>query len=198
MKLFLATQNKDKVSEIKEILQNLNIEILSMHDIKDIPDVVEDKETIEGNAAKKALEIADFTNMLCLADDTGFFVEALDGKPGVKAARFAGEDCSYKDNRDKMLFEMQGKENRTAEFRTAVVLAKPGEIIATELGSVKGKITTREIGSGGFGYDPIFRADESGLTFGEMSSEAKHKISHRARALEKMVKHIEGEVRIKE
>ncbi len=132
MKLFLATKNKDKILEIKDILKNIKIEILSMYDIENIPDVIEDKETIEENAAKKALEIAKVTGLICLADDTGFFVDVLDGKPGVKAARFAGESCSYKDNRNKMLFEMKGKTNRAAEFRTAVVLAKPGKIIALE------------------------------------------------------------------
>ncbi len=191
MKIFLATKNIHKIEEIKALLSHLDLEIVSMHDIPDIPDVVEDKDTIEGNAAKKALEIADFTGMLCLADDTGFFVDALDGNPGVKAARYAGENCTYADNRNKMLREMAGKTNRKAAFRTAVVLAEPGKIIATEFGSVKGSITEIEIGAGGFGYDPIFRADETGKTFGEMSSDAKHKISHRGRALEKIIKHIE-------
>lgn len=190
MKLFLATKNKNKIIEITELLQHLDIEILSANEVKGVPDVVEDLDTIEGNAVKKAMETANHTGYICLADDTGFFVEALNGNPGVKAARYAGENASYSDNREKMLKEMVGKTNRKAYFKTAVVLAKPGEIIATVTGKVEGTITEMELGSDGFGYDPIFRADETGRTFGEMSSLEKHKISHRARALSKALIYI--------
>ncbi len=187
MKLLLATRNKDKIKEIKEILKDLNIEIISAYDFPGMPDVIEDKDTIEENAIKKAEECTAFSGMLTLADDTGLFVDALDGKPGVHAARFAGENCSYKDNRDKMLREMTGKTNRKAQFRTFVAFASPEGLIDTALGKVDGTITENEIGTGGFGYDPIFRADETGKTFGEMSEKEKNKISHRGRAFRKVI-----------
>ena len=187
MKLLLATRNKDKIKEIKEILEDLDIKILSASDIQGMPDVIEDRDTIAGNAIKKAEECAVFSGMLTLADDTGLFVEALDGKPGVYASRFAGENCSYKDNRDKMLFEMTGKTNRKAQFRTVVAFASPQGLIETAQGKIDGTITENEIGSGGFGYDAIFRVDETGKTFGEMSEKEKNKISHRGRAFGNMI-----------
>ena len=187
MKLLLATRNKDKIKEIKEILKDLDVKILSASDIPGMPDVIEDKDTIEENAIKKAIECAVFSRMLTLADDTGLFVEALDGKPGVHAARFAGENCSYKDNRDKMLREMTGKTNHKAQFRTVVAFASPEGLIDTALGKIDGTITESEIGTGGFGYDAIFRADETGRTFGEMSEKEKNKISHRSRAFRNMI-----------
>jgi len=187
MRLLIGSKNKHKIEEIKDILQDLEVEIVSALDFPELPDVIEDKPTIEGNAKKKALEVASQMGMLVLADDTGLFVDALEGRPGVYSARYAGEDCSYKDNRDKMLVEMKGKTDRKAHFATVVALASPNEIVAAVQGEVHGTITKAEFGEGGFGYDPIFRADETGQTFGEMSNEAKHKISHRARALAKIV-----------
>jgi XTP/dITP diphosphohydrolase len=182
MKLLIATRNKDKIIEIREILKDLDLEIVSAFDIPGMPDVIEDRDTIKGNAIKKAEECAAFSGILALADDTGLFVDALDGKPGVFAARFAGEDCTYKDNRDKMLLEMKVETKREAQFRTVVAFASPDGIIATAEGKVDGEITTEEIGTGGFGYDAIFRASETGKTFGEMSQIEKEKISHRGRA----------------
>lgn len=182
MKLLIATRNKDKIIEINEILKDLDLEIVSAFDIHGMPDVIEDRDTIEGNAIKKAEECAAFSGLLTLADDTGLFVDALDGKPGVFAARFAGEDCTYKDNREKMLQEMKDKTNRKAQFRTVVAFASPAGVITTAEGKVDGTITDKEIGNGGFGYDAIFRAVETGKTFGEMSQSEKEKISHRGRA----------------
>lgn len=187
MKLLLATKNKHKVMEIKEILADLDVEILSALDFPDMPDVVEDCNTIEGNAAKKATECAAFSGIPAIADDTGFFVDALGGRPGVFAARYAGSGCSYADNRAKMLSEMQNVSMRSAHFCTAVVFATPDTVVATTLGEVHGTITLKEIGEDGFGYDPIFRADETGKTFGEMDAQAKHAISHRGRALRAML-----------
>lgn len=182
IKLLLATRNKDKVIEIKEILKDLEVEIVSALDFPEMPEVIEDKDTILGNSIKKATECAKFTGLLSIADDTGLFVEALDGKPGVYSARFAGENCTYKDNRDKMLREMKGKNNRKAQFRTVVAFSSPNGIVTTAEGKVDGEITNKEIGTGGFGYDAIFRAVETGKTFGEMSQQEKRKISHRGRA----------------
>ena len=187
MKLVIATHNKDKLVEINGILKDLDVEIISALDFPEMPETIEDKDTIKGNAEKKAQECADFTGLLTIADDTGLFVDALDGNPGVYAARYAGEDCSYKDNRDKMLKEMKGKDNRTAYFRTVAALAVPGKIVGTANGEVKGSITSKDIGTDGFGYDPIFRAVETGRTFGEMTLAEKEKISHRARAFRNII-----------
>ncbi len=187
MNLLIATHNKDKLKEIKNLLSSMNITILSLNEIKNLPEVIEDRETIEGNAIKKAVETAEKTKYLTLADDTGFFIDALDGAPGVFAARFAGDQCSYKDNRDKALKELEGKENRRAHFRTVIAFASPAGLIKTESGEVFGTITHKEVGTKGFGYDSIFRADESGKTFAEMGSNEKHEISHRGRALKKII-----------
>jgi XTP/dITP diphosphohydrolase len=187
MKLLIASKNRNKIEEIKEILSGTNIEVLSIDDIPPVPDVIEDKETIEGNAIKKAMETAVAANMHTLADDTGLFVDSLDGRPGVYSARYAGENCSYEDNRKKMLQEMTNKTNRNARFKTVVAFASPNGIISTAEGKVEGRITTEEIGANGFGYDAIFLAEESGKTFGEMCNEDKHKISHRGRAFRNML-----------
>lgn len=187
MKLLLATRNEDKVIEIKEILRDLEVEIVSASQFPNMPDVIEDKDTIKGNSIKKATECAEFSNLLTIADDTGLFVDALDGKPGVYAARFAGENCSYKDNRVKMLKEMKNLLNRKAQFRTVCALVSPDGLIATTEGIVEGKITEEEFGSNGFGYDAIFSADETGRTFGEMTQADKETISHRSRAFNKMI-----------
>lgn len=182
MKLLIATRNQDKITEIREILKDLKVEIISAFDIPGMPDVIEDRDTIEGNAIKKAEECAAFAGMFALADDTGLFVDTLDGAPGVYAARFAGENCSYKDNREKMLRVMKDKSNRKAYFQTVVAFASSKGIITTAEGKVDGEITNEEIGTGGFGYDTIFKAVETGKTFGEMSQQEKEKISHRGRA----------------
>ena len=187
MKLLLATRNKDKVIEIKEILRNLGVEIVSASQFPDMPEVIEDKDTIMGNSIKKATECADYSKLLTIADDTGLFVEALEGKPGVFAARFAGDNCSYKDNRIKMLKEMKGKSNRKAQFRTVCALVSLTGLIATTEGIVEGEITEEEIGDNGFGYDAIFKAYKTGRTFGEMTLTEKESISHRSRAFNKMI-----------
>ena len=187
MKLLLATRNEDKVIEIKEILKDLKVEIISASQFPDMPDVNEDRDTIKGNSIKKATECAEYSKLLTIADDTGLFVDALDGKPGVYAARFAGEDCSYKDNRVKMLKEMDGISNRNAQFRTVCALVSPDGLITTTEGIVEGKITEEEFGNNGFGYDAVFRADETGKTFGEMTLAEKETISHRSRAFNKMI-----------
>ncbi len=187
MKLLLATRNEDKVIEIKEILKDLKVEIVSASQFPDMLDVIEDKDTIKGNSIKKATECAEYSKLLTIADDTGLFVDALDGKPGVYAARFAGEGCSYKDNRVKLLKEMKNKNNKNARFCTVCALVSPDGLIATTEGIVEGKITEEEFGDNGFGYDAIFRADETGRTFGEMTQTEKETISHRSRAFNKII-----------
>ncbi|MCD4819110.1 MAG: RdgB/HAM1 family non-canonical purine NTP pyrophosphatase [Candidatus Cloacimonetes bacterium] len=190
MKLFLATQNKDKIKEIRQLLDNLPIELISIQNFSNLPDIVEDKDTLEGNACKKALEIAKIVKMNTIADDTGFFIDALDGKPGVYAARFARENCTYADNRNKALKLLKDETNRKAYFKTVVAFASPEGIIKTFDGIAYGSITNEEIGSNNFGYDPIFRSDESGKTFGEMKDVDKNKISHRGRAFAKFIEYI--------
>ena len=187
MKLLIASRNKDKISEINNILKNIDIDIITALDFPDLQEVIEDKDTIEGNAIKKALECAKLTGHLTIADDTGLFVEVLKGEPGVFAARYAGENCTYKDNRTKLLQKMKSKINRKAEFRTVAALASPNGLIGAATGKVDGKITDKEFGKNGFGYDPIFRADETGETFGEMTDKEKHKISHRGRAFRNII-----------
>lgn len=180
MKIFIGSKNRDKIKEIKEILKGY--EILSLNEFPDAPDVIEDKDTIMGNAIKKACENAQFTGLLTAADDTGLFVRALDNQPGVYSARYAGEKCSYQDNRSKMLKEMSGKEDRYAEFRTVVALADKTGLVATAEGIVPGQITTEEIGDSGFGYDSIFKVSETQKTYAQMSDTEKNQISHRAKA----------------
>lgn len=187
MKLMIASKNKHKIKEIRELLEIEGLEILSALDFPDIPDVVENKPTIEGNAIKKAKEIADFTGLLTMADDTGLFVKALQGAPGVYSARYAGEDATDKDNREKMLTALQNIAEREAYFQTVIALADPQKIIGTVQGRVEGEITREELGETGFGYDAIFRAAETGKTFGQMAGAAKNKISHRGRALQNFI-----------
>lgn len=190
MKILIGSGNKDKIKEIRELLQDLDVELLTCEDFDNFPDVIEDRDSIIGNAEKKATELAEFSRMICLADDTGFFVETLGGEPGVYSSRYAGINSSYKDNRIKLLKNMQNKQNRNAYFKTVMVLASPDKILAETTGIVKGKVTKIEYGGQGFGYDSIFRVNATGKTFGEMKDSEKQKISHRARALTKMIQKI--------
>lgn|SRR5690554_602600 len=189
MKIFIGSHNKDKIKEIESILTGF--EVLSLKEFPDAPDVDEDKDTIEGNACKKAIENARFTGLLTAADDTGLFVRALNDKPGAYSARYAGEGCSYQDNREKMLREMEGVTDRYAEFRTVVALADKNGLVATAHGVVAGEITTEELGDLGFGYDSIFKVTETQKTFAQMTNFEKNKISHRALAFLKIKEHIE-------
>jgi XTP/dITP diphosphohydrolase len=182
--LLLATHNKDKRAELIYLLNDPKITILSMNDFPQIPEVEEDQDTIEGNACKKALETAQATGLICLADDTGLFIEALDGAPGVYSARFAGESCSYRDNRLKALELLKDTENRKAEFRTAAALAAPDGIISLKLGKVRGVISTTERGENGFGYDSIFELFDLGKTYAELDNKEKNSLSHRALAIQ--------------
>lgn len=183
-RLVLATSNAGKVVELTAMLENTFI-VEARPD--GLAETVEDAETLELNAIKKASEVAVFSRQTSLADDSGLFVDALGGEPGVLTARYAGPQCSPGDNIDKMLREMQDVErpDRTATFRTVIaVVSAEGETVLAE-GSVAGQIATQRRGTAGFGYDPIFVPEEGpGLTFAEMMPEAKRQLSHRARALE--------------
>jgi len=183
VKLLIATRNQHKLKEISQILIPKGFEIVGLDAFPNVHEVVEDRDTIEANAMKKALEMAQACGCITLADDTGLYIEALSGAPGVYAARFAGEGCSYEDNQNKALQLMKSHNNRRAHFKTAMALASPQGIISVQLGCVEGFITKEKLGDGGFGYDPVFAVEEYGLTYAQMSDEEKNKCSHRARAL---------------
>lgn len=191
MKIFLATGNKHKIEEITAIFKNVkNIEILSIKDGIDIPEVVEDGDTFEANSAKKALEIAKYTGMITIADDSGLCVDALGGAPGVYSARYSGEHATDDSNNKKLIKELQGKENRKAHFVSVVTLGKPDGRSYSFRGEVSGEIIDEPRGDKGFGYDPHFFVAEYGKTLAEMP-DVKNLISHRANALKKLEAELE-------
>ena len=186
MKIFLATGNKHKIDEIKAIFKNVkDIEILSIKDGIEIPEVVEDGDTFEANSAKKALEIAKFTGMITIADDSGLCVDALNGEPGVYSARYSGEGATDASNNEKLIKNLQGIENRKAHFVSVITLGKPDGRAYSFRGEVDGEIIDIPRGDTGFGYDPHFYVAEYGKTLAEMP-EMKNVISHRANALKKL------------
>ena len=180
-----ASANPDKVSEIEFILRDV-VELLPRP--ADVPDVVEDAETLEGNARLKAVAICEATGLPAVADDTGLEVLALDGAPGVYSARWAGEDCSYADNRGKLLAELSGESDRRAVFRTCVLVRWPDGREMSVDGMCPGTISEQARGERGFGYDAVFVPDEGdGRSFAEMSDAEKHAISHRGRAFRNLL-----------
>lgn len=185
MKLLIATNNPHKLDEIRAMLAAPGLEFLSCADFPDIPEVEEDGETLEENAIKKAVSLATATDLWALADDTGLEVAALDGAPGVFSARYAGEPSNADANIARLLRELDGINDRRAVFRTVIALADPAGRARTVEGACPGVITGRRAGEHGFGYDPVFLPDGAQETFAELSSDAKNRISHRARALEK-------------
>lgn len=186
LEIVLATRNKNKVKEIKRILTNLKVRIFSIKDFPNMPDVKEDRKTLRGNAIKKAKIIAKYTNKLSLADDSGLEVYALNRKPGVKSARFAGKDCNYKANNKKLLKLMKNKKNRKAVFKCVIALATPQGKTKTVTGTARGTISTKSRGTHGFGYDPVFIVPQYNKTFAELGLPIKNRISHRADALKKI------------
>lgn len=185
-KIVFATNNAHKLQEVSEILED-KIQIMNLKDIHCEEEIPETSDTIEGNAYQKANYIYEHYHVDCFADDTGLEVEALNGAPGVYSARYAGPQHNSKDNIRKLLTDMQDIENRTAQFRTAIVLILDGKIHLFE-GTIKGTIIRSERGSGGFGYDSVFVPDGFEKTFAELGEEIKNKISHRAIATKKLVK----------
>lgn len=181
MQLVCASANPDKVAEIAAILDGL-VDLLPRPD--HVPDVVEDEPTLVGNARLKAAAICAATGLPAVADDTGLFVDALDGAPGVFTARYAGDGATYAANRTKLLGALSGRPDRVARFVTVAMVVWPdGSELAVE-GVCAGRIAEAERGERGFGYDSVFVPDEGGgRTFAEMSEEDKHRISHRGRAL---------------
>jgi XTP/dITP diphosphohydrolase len=189
VRLVCASANPDKVVEIQQLLAGV-VELLPRP--ADVPDVVEDADSLVGNARLKATALSAATGLPAVADDTGLEVDALDGAPGVHAAHYAGEGCTYADNRRKLLAELDGVSDRRAAFRTVAIVVWPdGTELAVE-GVCPGVITTEERGEVGFGYDAVFQPDEGdGRTFAEMGADAKHAISHRGRAFRALLSELE-------
>lgn len=190
-KLLVASSNKGKIIEIKEHFKELNFEFVIPDSFDNLGEVVEDGQTLEENALKKARDRAKKTNLISLADDTGLEVDYLDGKPGIRSARFAHEDATYIENNNRLLELLKGVpfKDRTAQFRTVVAVVDPKEDRQyTVSGYCKGYILKERKGKRGFGYDPLFYVPEYDKSFAEMSVNLKNKISHRADALEKMKK----------
>ncbi len=188
MKLVFATNNPHKLQEIKHLLDD-SIELLSLDDIHCDDEIPENQETIEGNAAEKSFYIFNKYGLNCFADDTGLEIDALNGEPGVYSARYAGEEKSPDKNMDLVLEKLTEIKNRKARFKTVISLVIDGHEIQFE-GIVNGQILETKRGKTGFGYDPIFQPEESDLSFAEMSMEEKSKISHRGRAVQKLIEHL--------
>ena len=185
MKLVFATQNENKAHEIQSLLPEY-FKIISLKDIRCFDEIPETAETLEGNSLLKASFISETYNLNCFADDTGLEIEALDNRPGVHSARYAGPDKSAAANIDKVLSELEGKTSRNAQFRTLITLILNKSTFSFE-GIVRGEIISEKRGENGFGYDPIFVPEGEIRTFAEMSLEEKNKHSHRARAFQKMI-----------
>ena len=185
MEIIFATHNQHKTQEARAILGD-NWTLKNLHDIGCEEEIPETADTLQGNALQKAQYVVDHFHANCFADDTGLEIEALDGRPGVYSARYAGEHCTYQDNVNKVLEEMQGMTNRKACFKTVVALILDGETYLFE-GRVDGKIIETPRGTSGFGYDPVFMPDDYDQTFAEMGDELKNSISHRARAMQKLM-----------
>ena len=181
--IVLATSNKNKLKEIQEILKDFPVAIKSLSDFGPMPEAVEDCETFDDNAYKKALHYAKVLGVPCLADDSGLVVDALDGRPGVYSARYSGPEATDWKNCEKLLGEMEGQTNRSAHFVCVLSLATPAGPALTWEGRCNGELIAERRGEAGFGYDPIFFSPDLGKTFAEASMAEKSAISHRGRAL---------------
>ena len=185
MQLIFATHNKNKLKEVKDLIPS-TITLQSLDDINFKNEIEETSATIEGNALLKAQTIYKQTGINCFADDSGLLVDALNGAPGVYSARYAGAQKNNEDNLQKLLFDLRNIETRDAHFKTVMALIIDGKDFLFE-GIINGKIISEKIGTHGFGYDPIFVPNGYTETFAQLSSEIKNTISHRARALQKML-----------
>jgi XTP/dITP diphosphohydrolase len=182
----LATGNQGKAKEFSEMLKGVVDRIISLKELDNPPEVIEDGTTFRDNALKKAREIAKFSGQLTLADDSGLVVDSLGGEPGVYSARYSGENATDKSNIEKLLVELDDNPNRNARFVCVLALVDPdGEEIVVE-GFCEGEILCEPRGEGGFGYDPVFYLPDRGLTMAEVDPETKNRISHRANALLKL------------
>jgi XTP/dITP diphosphohydrolase len=189
MKLLVATGNIGKLREIRHLLADTEIEIVGLDQFENAPEVVEDGDTFTANARKKAIEMARFTGLLTLADDSGLVVESLNGDPGVISARYAGRQGDDLANNAKLLKEMEEipDENRQAAFYCVMALSQPDGQCQTFEGRISGLIMRAERGQGGFGYDPLFMVPEYGKTTAELPMDIKNRISHRGTALRQVI-----------
>ena len=185
--IVLATRNAGKVKEFQEMLKDFPVEIKNLNDFGPIPEVDEDGETFDDNAYKKALFTAKVLGLPAIADDSGLVVEALEGAPGVKSARYAGENASDQDNINKLLQELEGKSNRKAAFECVLSITVPSGPALAYDGRCEGEITLQPQGKKGFGYDPVFYSPAYGKTFAEISGDEKNRVSHRGRALAEFI-----------
>jgi XTP/dITP diphosphohydrolase len=188
-RLVVASKNPDKILEIEAVLEETGLAEEIVRGLE-WPEVAETGETLEENALLKARAVMESVGLPAVADDTGLEVAALDGRPGVRTARYAGEDATYADNVDLLLRELEGEEDRRARFRTAVALVMPDNSEVVADGAVEGVIAMSARGNGGFGYDPVFEID--GRTLSEMGTAEKNKLSHRARALRSLADTLAG------
>lgn len=187
MKILAATNNKHKLEELKTILAPQGIEVISAAEAGGISEVDEDQPTFEGNALKKATETAKEKNMIVFADDSGLCVDALEGKPGVLSARYAGPGATDQDRMSKLLRELKDKQDRSASFVCVIALASPEGPIGTARGECHGQIADAPAGKKGFGYDPVFIPAGYDKTFAELGENVKNLLSHRGNALKKAI-----------
>ncbi|MDP8212704.1 MAG: XTP/dITP diphosphatase [Candidatus Zapsychrus exili] len=192
--LVVATKNKGKLREIKELLADFDLKITSLSDYPDAPEIIEDGKTFAQNALKKAVTIAMYTKKLTLGEDSGIQIKALGNRPGIYSARYSGENATDKKNNLKLLRELRGVSlaRREARYRCFVAIVDAKRIVDVASGSCSGLIAKKSVGKNGFGYDPLFFLPKYDKTFGELDPSIKAKISHRARALKKTKKIIES------
>jgi len=193
-KVLAATNNAHKVEEFKSLLGFIQLDIVQPKDFENFPEIIESGTTFEENAGIKALESSNFTGLPAFADDSGLVVDALNGRPGIYSARYAGEDATDSERMAKLLGELDGVENRAAKFVSVIAIAINGKVIETFRGEVHGTISFEPSGEKGFGYDPIFIPDGYDKSFAELGSDVKDKISHRARAMNAAKEFILGEI----
>lgn len=188
MKIVIASQNQDKIREIKEIVKLNGVEFLALANFADFSEIVEEGETLEANAMHKAKTVMQRLQLPALADDSGLEVEALNRRPGVYSSRYAGEQCSYEDNCRKLLGELEGvpEEKRQARFRCVAAYVDLNDKVLVAEGVCPGRISLKPRGNGGFGYDPVFIPEGYNRTIAELSLEEKNSVSHRGQAFRKM------------
>ena len=191
-KLVFATNNAHKLEEVRAVLDN-KIEIVSLNELGCFDDIPETADTLEGNALIKAEYVFNKFEMACIADDTGLEVEALNGEPGVYSARYGGEPHNAQKNMQKLLTNLKGIENRKARFRTVIVLKDAERELYFE-GTIHGHISETPSGAAGFGYDPVFVPDGYNKSFAELGPELKNKISHRALAVEELIRFLKNDI----
>ena len=196
-KIIFASKNKGKIRELNALLEGMKVNLLSLHDYPDVPDIIEDGNTFLENALKKARVISEYTGGTIIADDSGLEVDCLEGAPGIHSARYSGAGATDEKNIRKLLEELEGvpAEKRGAAFRCALVLYRTDGTFETFEGKLEGKIATEPTGSEGFGYDPVFIVPEYGKTVAQIDPETKNRISHRAIAFAKLKKSLQKQVR---